>query len=285
MKSRYTGPTVAAARRVGVLSCSPVSTALRATVRTVLLGAAALLAVACLLPDSPAHAAGTAVVTDLVKPAQVLRRGAKEWTFLNLTAEVHEGDHVRTGSGARVELTLSDGRVVRVGQRSEIEIPRLNNGENLLNIKIGLLAGRLWGNLLRKLRLEHGEFLAVTTPTATMGIKGTQFGVDNDLERELVQVTVLQGVVAALPPGSDPGAPKEIAGPREVAPPQEITREAWEVLVGAQQKLILRPGRKPVLEAVQKQDLEDPWINYNLARDRAMAQTSDQPQPAAPGQQ
>jgi hypothetical protein len=246
---------------------------------------AALLVLACLLPEPPAHAADTAVVTDLVKPAQVLRRGAKAWTFLNLTDEVREGDHVRTGSGARVELTLSDGRVVRVGQRSEIEIPRLNNAKDLLNIKIGLLAGRMWGNLLRKLQLERGEFLAVTTPTATLGIKGTQFGVDNDLERELVQVTVIQGVVAALPPGSDPGAPKEIPGPREVAPPQEITREEWEVLVNSQQKLILRPGAKPVLEAVQAEDLEDPWVSYNLARDRAMAQAPVPIQPPAPAQQ
>jgi hypothetical protein len=183
---------------------------------------------------------------------------------------VQQGQHIRTGLDGRVELTLAAQRVLRIGPATEITVPRLQLGEQTFNVRVKLVAGRVWGNLLRVLRPAWQEHLVVSTPTATVGIKGTQFGVDLDATQESLRLLVLRGQVAALPPGADPGAPKEVPGPREVAPPQEISEAAWEILVTSRQRLVLRPGAPPQLEPVQPADLEDAWVAYNIARDAAM---------------
>ena len=65
-----------------------------------------LLALALMLALPPL-AAEAAKVTYLVKPAQVKRQGENNWIFLNLGDQVREGDSVRTGTGARVELSIT----------------------------------------------------------------------------------------------------------------------------------------------------------------------------------
>lgn len=211
-----------------------------------------------------------ATVSELVPPAQIRRTAEGPWEQLTVGTRVQQGHRLRTGLDGRVELTLASRRVLRIGPATEITVPRLHLGEQAFNVRVKLVAGRVWGNLLRVLRPAWQEHLVVSTPTATVGIKGTQFGVDHDPTQESLRLLVLRGEVAALPPGADPGAPREVPGPREVAPPQEISEDAWEILVTSRQRLVLRPGEPPQLEPVQPADLEDDWVAYNIARDAAM---------------
>lgn len=229
-----------------------------------------LLLTAGLLMGWSATAAAQARVTHLVTPAQIRHAATEPWITLRLGDEVQTGDRLRTGFGSRVEITFSDARVMRIGPATEIEVPRLNLTRGGFNVRLRLIAGRMWSNLLRRLRPGQQEHYLVSTVTAVVGVKGTQFGIDLDAALKQLQVTVLRGRVFALPPGSDPGAPKEIPGPREIAPPQEVTKEEWEVLIERDQKLTLRPGEDPRLEPVRDEDLKDPWVVYNLQRDQAM---------------
>lgn len=234
----------------------------------------ALTLLVWLLLTGPAAAQGTAeqgaLVSELVPPAQLRRTAEAPWERLTVGTRVRQGQQIRTGLEGRVELTLAAQRVLRIGPATEITVPRLHLGEQTFNVRIRLVAGRVWGNLLRVLRPAWQEHLVVSTPTATVGIKGTQFGLEHDPTQETLRLLVLRGQVAALPPGADPGAPKEVPGPREVAPPQEISEEAWEILVTSRQRLVLRPGEPPRLEPVRPAHLEDAWVAYNIARDAAM---------------
>ena len=216
----------------------------------------------------PPLVAEAAKVTYLVKPAQIKRKGETKWVFLNLGDQVIQGDAVRTGIGARVELSITSTRQFRIGQATEILLQDLDESRPATNFnaKVRLLLGRFWGSLRKPLSNIAGERFDVATATATIGVKGTTFGVDYHKERKETAVAVVTGVVAAQPPVQE-GPPREIEGPREISPPQEITRAAWTRLVAANQKLIIRPGEIPETAPLTDEDKKDPWLAFNIARD------------------
>jgi hypothetical protein len=226
-----------------------------------------LLALALLTAPLAAQAAK---VTYLVKPAQLMRGDAKAWIALNLGDEVREGDSVRTGIGARVELSITSKRQFRIGQATEILLEGLEEKapQQGLQAKVKLLLGRFWGSLRSPLKETFGEQVQVSTATATIGVKGTTFGVDFDKKDKTTQVAVVTGKVAVQPPPVEVGPPTEVAGPREIAPPQEVSREEWTRLVAADQKLIVRPGEVPKTEPLTDEDKKDEWIAFNIARDQ-----------------
>lgn len=212
-----------------------------------------------------------AEVTFLARPVEVKRRGTQEWQVLKLGDQVNAGDAIRTGFGGRVEITISNKRVFRVGEATEIELPQLIDSEKKgIKAKFKLLLGRFWAGLIRPMRDQERERFEVSTPTATIGVKGTQFGVDYDKKRDASQVLVIDGTVAAVPPGQEVPV-VEIAGPREVAPPQEISLDEWMLLVSRDQKLIIRPGEIPQVEPLTPEDKEDEWVKFNIERDRNLA--------------
>ena len=217
-----------------------------------------------------AGSAYAAEVTLLERPAQVKRKGTQVWVTLNLRDEVNEGDAVRTGAGGRVELSITPKRQFRIGQVTEIEIPRLVGRKRGFKAKINLLLGRFWGSLRAPLQAALGENVTVSTPLATIGVKGTTFGVDYDKKKKAAQVTVITGQIAVNPPPVETGPPQEVAGPREIAPPQQISRAEWTRLVSADQKLVIRPGEIPQTEPLTDEDKKDPWIAFNIARDREL---------------
>jgi hypothetical protein len=210
-----------------------------------------------------------AEVTYLDHPAQIKHKGAGDWTRLNMGDRVGEGDLIRTGMGGRVEVTIEPKRVFRVGQATEIELPSFST-QGGMKTKVNVLLGRMWANIGVPLKEVAGESFQVTTKTATIGIKGTRFGVDFDKEQEASQVSVTEGVVAAIPPPSAP-AVTEVAGPREVAPPQQISQTEWQVLVGRDQKVIIKAGQTPVVVPMTAADKADEWTAFNIQRDKEQA--------------
>lgn len=229
---------------------------------------AALMALAGLLLAAPAaRAAGT--VTYLEPPVQVRRADTGAWVRLNPGDEVRGGDAIRTGRGGRVEITVGPRRVFRVGQVSEVELPSLSEPDTGgLRARLRLLGGRLWSSLVAPLQAQ--EEVRVDTTTATIGVKGTRFGVDHERERETSTVQVVEGTVEARPPAEETDEPTEVPGPREVAPPQEISEDQWMLLVQQDQKLVVRPGEAPQLGPMTPEDRADPWVQFNEGRDAAL---------------
>ena len=209
-----------------------------------------------------------AEVTYLVKPVQILRKGGKNWKPLRMGDKVFEGDTIRTGMGARVEITISPKRQFRIGQASEVEIRGLEATPKGMKANFGLILGRFWGSLRKPLSSVNQERFTVSTATATIGVKGTSFGVDYNKEDKSSVVAVVTGEVAVNPPPRPPALPTEIPGPREIAPPQQISRADWTQLVAKDQKVIIRPGEKPKLEPLTDEDKKDEWMAFNIARDK-----------------
>ena len=134
-----------------------------------------------------------------------------------------------------------------------------------------LTLGRFWGGLIRPLKKLRGDKFQVSTASATIGVKGTQFGMDYDRKSKVSRLLVLDGEVAAVPPGEEDKL-VEVEGPREIPGPQEITGEEWLLLVRKNQKIVIRPGEAPRVEPITEKDREDEWVRFNLERDRLWAQ-------------
>jgi hypothetical protein len=205
-----------------------------------------------------------AEVTYLDHPAQIKRK-AGDFARLNMGDKVNEGDVIRTGMGGRVEVTIEPKRVFRIGQATEIELPGFVQ-QGGMKTKVNVVLGRMWASIGTPLKEAAGEQFQVTTKTATIGIKGTRFGVDYDKNENASQVSVLEGVVAAVPPPQ--GGVSQVDAPREIAGPQEISQEAWQVLVGKDQKVIIRPGEAPKVVPMTAEDKKDDWIAFNAQRDK-----------------
>lgn len=227
---------------------------------------AGLLLVLAMLSAGP-MAAWAAKVTYLELPAQVKRRGTSAWVRLAVGDPIQEGDAIRTGMGGRVEITIAPKRVFRVGQASEIAVPALEEKQGV-KASMQVLGGRFWASLRTPLKEALGEQFEVKTATATIGVKGTQFGVDYDKEQKTSAVTVVDGVVSAATP-KQAGPAEEIEGPREIAPPEEISRDQWFVLVSKDQKVIMRPGQEPKVVPMTPEDKKDEFLLFNQERDRA----------------
>lgn len=105
--------------------------------------------------------------------------GAAPERALQLGDAVRGNDVLVTGNGASAGLTLQDGTLVALGARSKFRLdqfaydPRTESG----NIAISLLEGsmRFVSGAIAKLK---GDSVRISTPTALVGVRGTDFIVE-----------------------------------------------------------------------------------------------------------
>ena len=121
-----------------------------------------------------AHAA-TAVgkVSRLVGSAEGTTEGKTH--ALAADAPVHMDDLIATGEAARLEIGFDDGSTLRVGEKASIRIDRFvyqpEGSTNLLQLTVEGPFRFISGKLTK----IAGSEASVTTPSATIGIRGTDF--------------------------------------------------------------------------------------------------------------
>ena len=92
-----------------------------------------------------------------------------------------EGDHVQSGPKSAAAITLRDGTVLSIGPDSSVGLaqfqfePTTHEGNVLIALAKGSL--RLVTGLIAKLRPEQ---VKVTTPTTVIGVRGTDFIVEQN---------------------------------------------------------------------------------------------------------
>src|SRR5262249_16912818 len=103
-------------------------------------------------------------------------------------AEVHAGDTIETGEGGRVEIALTTGTLLRLGESSRVtlkeEVP-----QKAFNAR--LLLGNVWAKVHK---LVSGETFHIETENAVAGVRGTEFRVEVAPQKEDL-VRVYEGVV------------------------------------------------------------------------------------------
>ncbi len=196
-------------------------------------------------------------------------------TFINYAVPklrqcVNEGDLISTEKG-RMEITLEDGSIVRIGEHSRIYFEKLRYEEKNKKISIKVTLGRFWTKVKK---LVKGDDYNVSFRTGTAGVRGTSYRIDQFADDSAL-LNVYTGTVAvagkrpAADTASDAQDVHEISGPEEVQGPSEITMEEWVKIVESMNSISVDAGGNPTEPEpfdIEK-DREDPWVNWNLKRD------------------
>lgn len=228
-------------------------------------GALLLAAIGVALAAAP-HAADrpapAATVTFLDGTATRAADGRPE--ALAVGSALREGDRIDTGKRTRLELTLADGSVVRLGPRSGAVLETAVFGRTPEERKVSarLVVGNVWANVAKAVGGEAR--FEVRTENAVAGVRGTTFRVDAARDRSVV-VRVYSGAVAVagLPsPEHRADEPR-----REVPGPDEVTRDQWERIVTAMMEVRVSAAGAPEEPRGFALSADDPWETWNRERD------------------
>lgn len=191
---------------------------------------------------------------------------------LVLGSPVYEDDLLATGARSRLELTLRDQSVLRVGPRAKLRLATAAFGrkpDDDRRVSAELVVGDLWARVKKAFGAESR--FEVRTENAVAGVRGTTFRVDARADRSCV-VKVYGGAVAvaggSLPHPAHQDGKKER---KQVPGPREVTREQWERLVGKMMQVAVAPDGTPgdpEAFAIAAPG-QDPWEEWNRARDGA----------------
>lgn len=142
-----------------------------ATVRGMLLLAATVLV--ALAGAAEPNAAGMVVA---VRGEVTVVRADGTSAPLALKDSVWQGDQVRTGDRGRVQISFADDTVLNLGRNTRIEISecifKRSEGQGALSLSINEGVFRIVGGAIMKIAPENFK---VSTPTATIGIRGSSF--------------------------------------------------------------------------------------------------------------
>ncbi|MEE8557954.1 MAG: FecR family protein [Myxococcota bacterium] len=215
-------------------------------------------------------------VAAFVGNVEIQAGGATSWAAAALDQDVSIGDLVRTGDASAIKILLADDTILSIGESSELVVDSLLVGAaatrdpsvlRLLKGRARVLVGEAFGGPTR---------LEMHTPTAVIGVKGTEFEtyivedpftglwtlvcdvdgtifvkhIDPDLQRKIVEPNdgLCTRVFGDRPPED------EVPRPAGFAPVQVLTSKpapglAENVLFGA-----------PGVGANQPSGNVDPWV-------------------------
>ncbi len=137
-----------------------------------------------------------AVVSALTGEVTVKKGGGSKTYDAYESMSLNQGDTVYTGASSSVTLNLSNGDAdVTLGENAEINVSDLNTSDGNKKSKLKVWAGSLWVKV-KSLAGSNDEF-EVETPTAVMGVRGTQFFVMVDPVTGAIKMAVGAGKVSA----------------------------------------------------------------------------------------
>lgn len=166
---------------------------------------AVLTLLLAVLPWANVARANDAEVVLLIGRAEIQAPGQTTWQAATVQQKIPEGSTMRTGASSQVAIVLRDQTQVRLNEQTMLRLTGV--AAEVEGTRIELTRGRLWAQakqdftsvfrrvtggvtaLSRTIRVP----LRVTTPTATVGIRGTDW--EMVVEEDRTTVTVLAGEV------------------------------------------------------------------------------------------
>jgi hypothetical protein len=220
-------------------------------------------------------AAPEAKITRIEGEAQVWKKGAgapngaPSWKPARLNMPLVVDDQLKSGSESLVEITYSQGAVMRLAENTTCSIKKMGDAA----VSTSVPKGNVWVNM--KKLASAGRDFELTTPTAVAAIRGTVFQM-RSLADSSADVAVFDGKVAvglsddgkkrAHVSDNSSEAPHEVPGPTEVPGPYEVTLEQWQTIVAGQRISIRSNGTY----ATESFDLKKQFIDAFVKKNRAL---------------
>ena len=194
--------------------------------------------------------------------------GSSNWRPLKVEMKLREGDRLQTKKSARVEATLTDGSVVRLGQSTQLSLKKVttNAKGQRKSVKAKLIFGKIWAGVKKAVGAET-EF-TVTTDHAVAGVRGTRFQTTASKTGTSVKVYSGAVLVSNKPSYAIKGHTKEKRV--QVAGPQLVSKKKWtELVAGAMQ--VVKVSASGVMDAPAAFTMADAssgdWEAWNAERD------------------
>lgn len=201
------------------------------------------------------------------KASRTPQGGAK--VTLKISGAVEKGDLIETGPGSRLELTLPDKSVVRLGPSSKFKLDEAAFSDTDRDFKATLILGKVWSKVSSVFGSERN--FEVRTERAVAGVRGTIFRVDA-AKSKAVLVKVYAGTVAVAGQGPVPTGASAKGERVQVAGPQLVSRQQWEKLVSAMMQVRVSAAGVPdePTRFTEKEEEKDSWSAWNQQRDNAV---------------
>jgi hypothetical protein len=212
------------------------TTVIRFTRRLLAATLAAAAGLAC--AQSESRAPGPASADGPADAAQVLRsegttmlvRGASYSTPVRADVPIRSGDRIRTGTDGRVQLRFTDGALISIQPGSDFRVEAYAFDASRQRGFFELVRGSMRA-VSGSIGKRDRDDWRLRTPTATIGIRGTEFTVDH------------AACTTACPAGVDPGLVVVVVAGRVA-----VATEAGSVEVPAGRTLRVRDAQTvPVL--------------------------------------
>jgi hypothetical protein len=158
----------------------------------------AVFASICLLTLSVSvadlHAAVIATLRGVIGQVDILAQGQLPAKAAKDGDQISNGDLVRTKTGGTTEVVYQDGTVLRVAQRSRIDIGEHFSGNKPDSSEVKLIRGKVRAIVdLKQIKTSGPKRFEIRTANAIAGVRGTDFIVTH--ERALTNVLVNTGEV------------------------------------------------------------------------------------------
>ncbi len=201
-----------------------------------------------------------------------------EWKAAAVGTELGKTHYLKTEKGAKAELKLPDGSVIRVAPDSQIRMKSLIFGKSKVqkerDFDMKLEAGRIWANVSKAVGGDQN--FKIETGNAVAGVRGTvfQIGLIGAAKDIATVVKVYSGAVAVV--GNAPQYQRKgdtKTNRVQVKGPQQVTKKKWEELVAKamQQIRVASNGEMTMEGLVMEKEQKDDWVAWNLERDKAIA--------------
>lgn len=226
------------------------------------------------LPASTLRISGEARIGYLEGEVKILPRGSDAWRDLDKRDLLRDGDEVKLGKNAKLEIVLVDKSKIRFAENTRfkvLQVPR-EIGDDA---RVHLFVGRTWANVRTAIGVKRR--FEVACDNAVAGIRGTVYRM-NVHEDKSALIRVYKGEVAVWgafkPLNVDRTeeifgkTPTPVEGPRRVPGPTRITMEEWTILLKAMQEVSVSSDGKPGKPRIfTDQEDRDDWVEWNRMRD------------------
>lgn len=149
----------------------------------------ALLVILCVLAlsSSETRAEDVGSIAALEGSVEIGRDGA--WTAAQVGTTVQLGDTIRTGQPGRARMVFRDDTVLNVGHESQVVVDEqiFDPTTGTFSSVFRILQGKV-RTLVSEYYMEQRAKLQIETPTSVSGVRGTEFIVAYDPEREVTDV-------------------------------------------------------------------------------------------------
>lgn len=125
----------------------------------------------------------------------IQKPGEELWLPVDTDIPIEQGDRIKTGNNAYVEILVDDGSLLQLEENSAITLTELSVDHKTKRIasRMFLWFGRLLSNI-KKFTHKRSRF-EVYTPTAVVGVRGTEFVVEA-VDSDQTEVGVFDGEVS-----------------------------------------------------------------------------------------